>query len=49
MFEAKDKMTVGRNMSRTMGQGTNAASEIGQYRHQYININIILGNQPLKI
>ena len=40
MFEAKGKMTVDRNASRTMGHGTNGASKIGQYRHQYINVNI---------
>ena len=44
MFEAKDKMTVDRNTSGTMGQGTHGASEIGQYTHQYINVNIILRN-----
>ena len=42
IFEGKDKMTVYRNTSGTMGQGTHGASEIGQYTHQYIKINIIL-------
>ena len=42
MFEAKGKMTVDRNTSTTMGQGTRGASEIGQYTLQYINRNIIL-------